>query len=324
MFAVRTTGVFCYPSCGARTPRRLHVTFFATPEEAAGAGYRPCRRCRPDLPPARERRARSIARICRHLERVEGPHRLGDLAARAGLSPSHFHRVFRAVTGMTPKAYERAARQRRLRRTLSSAPSVSAAAHDAGYTSTGRFYADAAAGLGMSPARYRRGGAGETLRVGSARSRLGVVLVAATHRGVCWLGLGDDAGALEAEVRRDLPAAALEPDDGALGAWLAAVLAYVEAPETGLDLPLDVRGTAFQCQVWAALRELAPGETVTYRELAERLGRPTSSRAVARACATNPVSLAIPCHRVVGSDGSLRGYRWGIERKRALLDGERA
>ncbi len=320
-FAVRTTGVFCKPSCPSRTPRRENVSFFETPAAARSAGYRPCLRCRPEAA-APHPHVAAVERACRAAEAAEAPLSLGELADAAGLSRHHFARVFRAVTGLTPMDWQRARRRERLGRALGEAGSVTAAIYDAGYGSASRAYEQGGALLGMTPSAYRAAGRGETIRVATAPCSLGVVLVAATARGVCAIELGDDAAALEARLRSRFARATFVPPDAAFAAWLAAAVTHVDAPRGALDLPLDLHGTVFQQRVWQALRGIPAGATATYAEIAARIGAPRAARAVAQACASNPVAMAVPCHRVVRGDGGAGGYRWGVARKRELVQRE--
>jgi AraC family transcriptional regulator of adaptative response/methylated-DNA-[protein]-cysteine methyltransferase len=321
-YAVRSTGVYCRPSCPSRTPRRANVAFYPTTRDAEAAGFRACLRCRPDAPPLAERQADAVAKACRLIDAAEEEPDLASLAAACGMSRFHFHRIFKAHTGITPKAYAAARRAERLKQGLAQAHSVTAAAYDAGFNSSGRFYAASPGVLGMTPKRYRAGGGGEAIRFAVAQCSLGALLVAATGKGICCILLGDDPDALVRDLQDRFPKAELigaEPD---FERTVAQVVAFVEAPGIGLDLPLDVRGTAFQQRVWQALRQIPAGETVGYAELAARLGMPQGARAIAGACAANPVAVAIPCHRVVRNDGSISGYRWGVERKQALLQRE--
>ncbi len=322
-FSVRSTGVYCRPSCAARRPRRENVAFHATREDAECAGFRACKRCRPDQPALAERHAAAIARACREIDSAESPPRLDDLARSAGMSRFQFHRLFKATTGLTPRDYAAAQRARRLRDGLARGKRVTDALYDAGFNSSGRFYSESGKLLGMTPTRFRAGGAGETIRYALAKCSLGALLVAATGRGVCAISLGGDARALLRDFERRFPKAQRLAGDRAFERWVAQVVGFVEAPAVGLDLPLDLRGTAFQLRVWRALRAIPPGSTATYAEVARRIGAPRAVRAVARACATNPLAVAVPCHRVLRADGALAGYRWGIERKRSLLERER-
>jgi len=320
VYAVTTTGVYCRPSCGARTPRPENVRFFADGIEAVKAGFRPCRRCKPEG----DGRAAMIARVCRTIETAEEEPSLDDLARDAGLSPHHFHRVFKAATGLTPKAYAVAHRRRRVREELGRGTSVTEAYYDAGFGSNGRFYAESNAMLGMTPRRFKAGGADTDIRFAVGQTSLGAILVAESDRGIVAVSLSDDAGALVRELQDRFPKAKLIGGDADFEARVARVVGAVERPGAGLDLPLDIRGTAFQQRVWRALRQIPAGETVTYAELAGKIGDPKAVRAVAGACAANSVAVLIPCHRVIRTDGSLSGYRWGIERKRDLLAREGA
>ena len=321
-YSVSTTGVYCRPGCPSRRPRREHVRFHASREEAEDAGFRACRRCRPHEPPVAQRHAEAVAAACRLIEGAEEIPTLDALAAAAGMSRFHFHRVFKSATGCTPRAYAAARRADRMREALREGGTVTDAVYDAGFNSNGRFYAAAPEILGMTPVTFRRGGEGETIRFAVGACSLGTVLVAATARGVCAIGLGDDPDALMHDLEDRFPRARLVGGDPEFEARVAQVVAFVEAPALGLDLPLDIRGTTFQQRVWRALRDVPAGATATYGEIAERIGAPGAARAVASACASNPLALAIPCHRVVRNDGTLSGYRWGVERKRALLDRE--
>ncbi|HEX7081416.1 MAG TPA: bifunctional DNA-binding transcriptional regulator/O6-methylguanine-DNA methyltransferase Ada [Gammaproteobacteria bacterium] len=318
-YSVSTTGIYCRPSCGARRPRPEHVRFHATAADAEQAGFRPCKRCAPRGSSPDARRAAIVAAACRQIERAETAPTLADLAARAGLSPHHFHRVFRRVTGVTPREYALARREERVRDALEEADTVTEAIFDAGYGSAGRFYARSRDILGMAPAEYRAGGPKSTIRFAVSRCSLGSILVAATERGLCAVQLGDDAGALVHNLEERFPSASLVAGDADFDRLVAAVVALVETPRAGHRLPLDVQGTAFQRRVWQALAAIPVGETASYAEIAARIGAPRAARAVAAACAANPVAVAIPCHRVVQRDGSPGGYRWGVERKRALL-----
>jgi AraC family transcriptional regulator of adaptative response/methylated-DNA-[protein]-cysteine methyltransferase len=323
-YSVRSTGVYCRPSCASRPARRANVAFHASLQDAEAAGFRPCLRCRPDQPPLAARHAEAVAMACRLIDDAAGEPDLDTLAQACGMSRFHFHRVFKSHTGITPKAYAAARRAERLQRGLAQAPSVTAAAFDAGFGSSGRFYATAPAVLGMAPARYRQGGSGETIRFALTRCSLGALLVAATERGLCAILLGDEPGALARDLRARFPQAALREAEPAFAATVAQVAALVDDPHAGIDLPLDVRGTAFQQRVWQALRAIPAGRTVSYAGLAAQLGMPQGARAVAGACAANPAAVLIPCHRVVRGDGGLSGYRWGIDRKRLLLAREGA
>jgi AraC family transcriptional regulator, regulatory protein of adaptative response / methylated-DNA-[protein]-cysteine methyltransferase len=321
-YSVKTTGVYCRPSCGARLARPQNVRFHATCAEAEHAGFRPCKRCKPDQKPLIEQHAAKVADICRLIEAAETAPSLPQLAERAGLSVYHFHRVFKSATGLTPKAYAAAERAQRVRKELGRGESVTAAIFDAGYNSNGRFYEKSSEVLGMTPSRFRAGGANTAIRFAIGECTLGSILVAASERGVCAILLGDDPDALARDLQDRFPRADLIGGDRAFERLVARVVGFIEAPRLGLDLPLDVRGTAFQQRVWQALGKIPVGKTASYTEIAKRMGAPRAVRAVAQACAANPLAVAIPCHRVVRNDGALSGYRWGVARKRALLERE--
>lgn len=321
-YSVRTTGVYCRPSCAARTPRPENVDFHATAADAERAGFRPCRRCKPDQPPLAAQHAELVARLCRMIESAETAPTLEELARQAGMSSFHLHRVFKSVTGVTPQAYARAHRARKVREGLARGDSVTNALYDAGYGSSGRFYEEAHRLLGMSPKDFRAGGVNTAIRFAVGECSLGAILVAASERGICAILMGDDPDALVRDLQDRFAKAELIGGDAKFEQWVARVVAFVEMPKLGLGLPLDVQGTAFQQRVWQALRQIPVGETASYADIARRIGAPKSVRAVAAACAANALAVAIPCHRVVRSDGGLSGYRWGIERKRALLERE--
>lgn len=323
-YSVRTTGVYCRPSCAARLARRENVAFHESTEAAERAGFRPCKRCRPNEAALVLRQAAAIADACRRIEAAETPPSLAELAEASGMSRFHFHRLFKRITGVTPRAYAAAHRAARVREELGRSDTVTSALYNAGFNSNGRFYAASDAVLGMTPTRYREGGAGERIRFAIGRCSLGDILVAATARGVCAILLGDDPEALIAELEERFPKAELVGGDAGFERDVAKVVGLVEAPGRSTDLPLDVRGTAFQRRVWEALCAIPPGSTASYAEIAERIGAPKSIRAVAQACAANALAVAIPCHRVVRQDGGLAGYRWGVEKKRALLEREGA
>jgi AraC family transcriptional regulator, regulatory protein of adaptative response / methylated-DNA-[protein]-cysteine methyltransferase len=321
-YSVRTTGVFCRPSCAARTPRPGNVAFHATTADAERAGFRACLRCRPLDPPAAERNAAQVAALCRLIESSETVPTLEELARHAGQSTFHTHRMFKAVTGVTPRAYAAAHRRSRLRDGLAVAATVTEAIYSAGYNSSGRFYAESADALGMQPKAYKQGGAGQPIRFAIGECSLGSVLVAATDRGVCAILLGDDPDALVHDLESRFPRAELIGADPDFEDTVARVVGFVENPGTARDLPLDIRGTAFQLRVWTALAQIPAGSTASYADIARAVGEPKAVRAVAQACAANKLAVAIPCHRVVRQGGGLSGYRWGVERKRALLDRE--
>ncbi len=288
------------------------------------AGFRPCQRCRPNQPALAEQRAAVVAQACRLIEAAEDMPNLEALAAAADMSRYHFHRVFKAITGVTPKAYAAAHRAQRVRDALSRTDTVTEAIYDAGFNSNGRFYATSSEVLGMTPTNFRSGGIGTSIRFAIGACSLGSILVAATAKGICAILLGDDPEALGRDLQDRFPKAQLVGGDPDFEQWVAKVVGFVEAPALGLDLPLDVRGTAFQQRVWQALRAIPAGSTASYTDIAQRLGMPKAVRAVAQACASNTIAVAIPCHRVVRHDGTLAGYRWGVERKRVLLDREAA
>lgn len=319
VYGVRTTGVYCRPSASSRLPRRENIEFFDSAEAAEAAGYRASQRMAADQTAASAHRASLVAQACRRIEQAENPPALEALADGAGLSPWHFHRVFKAETGLTPKAYANAARARRLRDDLLSAATVTDAIYEAGFNASSRFYEQSDALLGMSPRDWRGGGANANIRFAVGQCSLGAILVAQSVRGVCAISLGDDADQLVRELQDRFPRAQLTGAEPEFDQLVAKVVGFVEQPALGLDLPLDVRGTAFQQRVWQALQQIPAGETATYTEIAERIGAPKAVRAVGQACGANPVAVAIPCHRVVRRDGDLSGYRWGIDRKRALL-----
>lgn len=319
VYSVATTGVYCRPSCPSRHARRENMAFHASGAAAQAAGFRPCKRCKPDAPSLEVEHARLVANACRLIEEAEEPPTLDALAADVGLSPYHFHRVFKSITGVTPKAYAIAHRQKRVRDNLKRSTSVTEAIHEAGFNSSGRFYANADEVLGMTPTTFRAGGKDMQLRFAIGKSSLGAVLVAASSKGIAAILLGDDPEELIHDLEVRFPKSELIGGDREFEQVVARTIALIEAPGARFDLPLDVRGTAFQHRVWQALREIPAGTTVSYAELAERIGLPKAIRAVAAACAANRLAVAIPCHRVVRNDGALAGYRWGVERKRKLL-----
>jgi AraC family transcriptional regulator, regulatory protein of adaptative response / methylated-DNA-[protein]-cysteine methyltransferase len=321
-YAVRTTGVYCRPSCGSRLPHRRNVAFYTTPAEAERAGFRACKRCNPTAQGPDERLAAAVARACQLIETADELPRLDDLARRAGMSPFHFHRVFKAATGVTPKAYADAHRGRRIRDELKCAGTVTEAIYGAGFNSNARFYESAGDLLGMTPSAFREGGAGTSIRFAVGECSLGSILVAATEKGVCAIQFGDDPDALVRDLQDTFPKAKLIGGDEAFEQAVAQVVGFVEAPQRGLGLPLHVRGTAFQQRVWQALRAIPAGATASYSEIAEKIGEAKAARAVAQACGANLVAVAIPCHRVVRRDGTPAGYRWGVARKQALLSKE--
>lgn len=321
VYAVASTRVYCRPSCPSRRPLRRNVSFFPTPAQAEAAGYRACRRCRP-----REAETDAVRRIReaqRYLERhLDERVTLEQLGAAVGLSPYHLQRTFKRMTGLSPRAWAGTRRMDRMKTRLKEGNTVSRATYDAGFSTLSRAYDHSQRRLGMTPGSYQRGGRGVTIRFTTVASPLGLVLLAATERGISAVRLGDDAAALEAELRGEFPAATLQRNDDELREWAGAVVAMA-AGGAGGRVPLDADGTAFQWRVWEALQRIPRGETRTYAEIAKELGQPTAARAVAGACANNPVAVVIPCHRVIRGDGGLGGYRWGMDRKRELLEAER-
>ncbi|MFI5317668.1 MAG: bifunctional DNA-binding transcriptional regulator/O6-methylguanine-DNA methyltransferase Ada [Myxococcota bacterium] len=323
-YAVRTTGVYCRPGCASRQPRRENVSFHASCAEAEAAGFRACKRCRPTERTAVQAQLAAVAKACAILAEREPTPSLAELAAAVGVSPFHFHRLFKQVVGATPRDFARTRRMARFGEALDTGQRVTEAAFGAGFGSSSRAYEDAASALGMTPGARRRGGRGEAIRFALAKTALGWVLVAATEKGICASELGDSRESLVARLSERFAAARLREDRAGLRSWLEQIAALIASPERALELPLDVRGTAFQAQVWRALQRIPLGSTASYAEIAATLGRPRAVRAVAQACARNPLALLVPCHRAIRADGELAGYRWGVERKRALLARESA
>ncbi|WP_095153890.1 bifunctional DNA-binding transcriptional regulator/O6-methylguanine-DNA methyltransferase Ada [Pseudomonas sp. Irchel 3E13] len=323
VYGVRTTGVYCRASSPARRPRIENVEFFATAAEAEAAGYRPSRRRGTDQNDLARQHAVQVARACKLIEEAETEPSLEQLAEQVNMSPYHFHRVFKRATGLTPKAYATAHRAQKLRQHLQRADSITEAVYEAGFNSNSRFYESSNARLGMTPATYRDGGAKTDIHFAIAQCSLGAILVAQSTKGICAILLGDDPQALLQDLQDKFPKAHFIGADAAFERLVARVVGFVEAPAIGLDLPLDLRGTAFQERVWQALRDIPVGSTASYAEIAERIGSPKAVRAVAKACAANSIAVAVPCHRVVRSDGNLSGYRWGVARKQQLLERER-
>ncbi len=323
VFAVRTTSVYCRPSCPSRRANRENVSFYETPEHARSAGYRACKRCRPDQAD-HSPHAEAIVQACRDIQSAEEEPDLATLAASAGLSPSHFQRIFKVHVGLSPKRYAMAVRKQRLRNGLPASENVTHAIYDAGYASASRAYADNAT-PGLPHHRYRKGAEGETIRYANTKTSLGSILVAATDRGICLVEFAEQEESLDL-LETHFPRGHLEEAEGNLTDWMAGVVARIDVPQkarlNATPIPLDIRGTAFQEKVWQALTTIPPGETVNYAHLARLLGQPKAARAVAGACASNHLAVVVPCHRVIRESGDLAGYKWGIERKRALLERE--
>ena len=323
-YAVLSTGVYCRPSCPSRRPRRANVLFFRERTAAEQAGFRPCLRCKPADPAGNNPHSELVRKVCRHIEtNLESPLTLRELGRTLGLSPFHLQRTFKSLTGIAPRAYADACRLNTLKAGLGRGDSVTRATVDAGYSSTSRLYERTASQLGMAPSEYRKHGAGLTIRYAVIDSALGKLLLAATEKGVCAIRFGDSRRELEQSLRAEFAAACVEHDPASLSGWSDALANHLQGAPGFLDLPLDIRATAFQRLVWEHLRSIPRGQTESYAAVARGIGQPTATRAVARACASNPVALAIPCHRVIRGDGSLGGYRWGIDRKRQLLENEK-
>lgn len=321
-YSVKTTGVYCRPSCGARRPKPENVAFHPSRAAAEKAGFRACKRCKPDTVSVEEKNATRIERACRIIDAAENAPTLEWLAKKVGMSPYHFHRQFKQLTGMTPKVYATAQREQRLRAGLRKSRSVTEAVLNAGYNTPARFYEKSKSALGMKASDYRAGGINARIRFALGKCSLGAILVAQSEKGLCAISLGDDPEALVHELQDRFPQAELVGGDRKFEKLVAQVVGFVEAPHMGLQLPLDLRGTAFQQRVWQALQKIPPGKTLSYATLAKRLGMPKAVRAVAGACAANTIAVAIPCHRVIRTDGKLSGYRWGVERKQSLLKQE--
>ena len=323
VYAVRTTGIYCRPSCPARRPRPENISFHTSCDDAERLGFRACHRCKPDQLSVREKHVTQVNKACRILETAEPQPNLSTLATAVGLSPHYFHRVFKQLTGVTPRQYAAQLRQNRLHNELGHQTSITDAMLAAGYNTSSRFYEQSNEVLGMTPSHYRAGGRNRVIHFAVGECSLGSILVAQSEKGVCAILLGDEPDVLVIDLQQRFPHAQLLGGDANFEKIVATVVGFVEAPTAGFDLPLDVRGTAFQQRVWQALRQIPPGKTAHYTEVAALIGAPDAVRAVAGACAANPLAVAIPCHRVVRKDGGLSGYRWGVERKRVLLERER-
>jgi AraC family transcriptional regulator of adaptative response/methylated-DNA-[protein]-cysteine methyltransferase len=326
VFAVRSTGIYCKPSCPSRRPKPENVQFFNLPEAAEASGYRACLRCKPRDVQAKDPRVAMVSRVCRILERADDEQtpNLEMLAEKVGSSPYHLQRTFKKVVGISPREYTEALRLNRFKAKVKEGESVTTAIYDSGYGSSSRLYEKSTSHLGMTPAEYGRGGGqGMLINFTVVECPLGLLLVAATEKGVCSVTLGDSVEELTRDLEKEFSAARLERDDELLGEWTAAIVKHLEGVLPHLALPLDIRATAFQRRVWEELQKIPYGSTRSYAAVAEAIGRPSAVRAVARACATNPVALVVPCHRVVREDGSMGGYRWGIQRKKRLIESEK-
>jgi AraC family transcriptional regulator, regulatory protein of adaptative response / methylated-DNA-[protein]-cysteine methyltransferase len=323
-YGVRTTGVYCRPGCASRRPLRANTVFFETGAAAQAAGFRPCKRCRPTDASAAARHLAAIEKACSLLRDSDETPSLAELANAAGISRFHFHRVFKQITGATPREYAQAQRLGQFGERLAAGQSIAAAIYASGFGSSSRAYEAAPTGLGMTPGARRRGGRGKTIRYVTVETPLGWAIIAATERGICMTALADDCDSLRTALRQRFPSAELVAEDAALKQWAGRIVRFITAPDSNLDLPLDIRGTAFQARVWRALQKIPLGRTATYSEIAAAIGQPRAVRAVAQACAANKLAVLVPCHRVIRSDGDLGGYRWGLERKRELLDRERS
>jgi AraC family transcriptional regulator of adaptative response/methylated-DNA-[protein]-cysteine methyltransferase len=321
-YSVKTTGVYCRPSCGARLARPENVQYHLTCEDAEKAGFRACKRCKPDQMGFAAENSLKISKVCRLIERSEQVLTLKHLAKQAEMSPFHFHRTFKSITGLTPTAYAKAHRNQRVRASLERSTTVTDAIYDAGFNSSGRFYETTNQVLGMTPTKFREGGSDTDIFFAIGKASLGSILVAQSNKGVCSILIGEDPEALIRDLQDQFPKANLIGDEAGYQELVAKVVGLIEQPGTSLDLPLDIRGTAFQQRVWNALQQIPPGTTATYTEIAKKIGMPKAVRAVAQACGANALAVAIPCHRVIKNDGSLSGYRWGVDRKRALLERE--
>lgn len=321
LYAVKTTGIYCRPVCSSRPPKRSNVVYFETCDQAKRRGFRACKKCKPDTSSTNQA-PKAVVEACNLMDDTEESLSLDELAAAVGLSPSYFHRLFKKTVGVTPKAYATARRAEQFREGLHRKQTVTEAMYEAGYGASSRCYEKVGQNLGMTPTQYKSGGVGQTIKFALLECYLGWVAVAATERGICMIEFGDDPDGLRREVAARFPKAELREDDPTFLEWVRQVVAYVETPSHGLDLPLDIQGTAFQRKVWETLRDVPVGTTATYAEIAQRIGKPTAVRAVAGACAANRLAVAIPCHRVVRGDGDVSGYRWGAKRKRELLERE--
>ena len=322
-YAVKTTGVFCRPSCSSRLPNRENVEYFDTCKEAESAGYRPCKKCNPTANTKSEETEQKIIRACRSIEASDTPLKLNDLAKEAKLSPYHFHRLFKKIVGVTPKQYSSSHQSHRFKENLTTTQSVTDAIYTAGYSSSSGAYNKRQDHLAMKPKAYKNGAAGITITYGLAECFLGWVIVAATERGICAIEFSDDPKTLPQQVQSRFPKAQLQKAGSGFVALIKEVVDFIKTPGSNFTIPLDIQGTSFQQQVWNVLRQIKPGETLSYTEVAESIGNPNAVRAVATACASNKIAVVIPCHRVISKDGKISGYRWGVERKKMLLEAER-
>lgn len=323
VYAVKTTGIFCRPSCSSKLPKRENVEYFGSGEEALAAGYRPCKKCRPTGKTVKEEIEHKVVQACRIIERSRTIPQLPDLAKEVGLSPFHFHRLFKQVVGVTPKQFATHHRAKRFRTSLQSSNSITEALFDAGYSSSSGAYNRSQDRLSMQPKEYRAGGQGIDIRYGIAECPLGWVIVAATDRGICAIEFGDDPEKLPELMHSRFPQAAVSAAGPGFTRLIEEVVHFINTPWSNFTLPLDIQGTAFQQQVWDILRQIEPGETMSYTEVAEKIGNPKAVRAVAAACGQNTLAVVIPCHRVITKDGRVSGYRWGVERKKMLLENEK-
>ena len=322
-YGVITTGVYCRPGCRARTPNRENVTFFDSPQQAEQQGYRPCRKCRPELTHGSEPHEKMIIHACRRLQQDETQPKLETLAAEAGLSPGYFHRLFKKIVGITPRQYYLNHRTDRLRRKLAEGDDIGAAIFSAGYSSLSGAYNKNDDRLAMTPKKFQQGGNEVRILFGSSHCYLGIVLVAATDRGICAVELGESEAQVRAQLRTRFPRAEIKRGGPEFQKLLEAVVDHIDHPSQEFNLPLDIQGTSFQQQVWQALRTIQPGNTSSYSEIAEKIGRPSAARAVAGACAANKIAVLIPCHRVLAKNKKISGYRWGRERKELILGKEK-
>lgn len=322
-YGVKTTGVFCRPGCSSRLPNRENVEYFTSRKAAESAGYRPCKRCKPASNSKNEEIEQIIIRACKSIVQSNSPLKLKDLAETAGMSPYHFHRLFKMIVGITPKQYASKHQADRFRKCLKSSESITDAIYSAGFSSSSGAYAKKRDHLAMKPRDYRAGGAGVTIHYGLARCDLGWLIVATTRRGVCAIEFSDDPAALPQQVQNRFPQANLQEAGSGFVALIREVIEFIKSPHNSFNMPLDIQGTAFQQKVWNVLRQIKPGETLSYTDVAERIDNPKAVRAVATACASNKLAVVIPCHRVIAKDGTLSSYRWGAERKKRLLENER-